>query len=41
MEPETGRFQKRELSDQHLDFPSINPAVSAKPYRYAWCVERL
>ena len=33
----SGTWTKRELSDQHLDFPSINPAYSTKPYRYAWC----
>ena len=26
------------LSDQHVDFPSINPAYSTKPYRFSWCV---
>ncbi len=33
----SGTWKKRELSDQHLDFPSINPAYSSKQYRYAWC----
>lgn len=33
----TGSWTKQELSDQHVDFPSINPAYSTKPYRFAWC----
>lgn len=32
------RWEKHELSDQHLDYPSINPAFSSNPaYRYTWC----
>lgn len=33
----SGSWTKQELSDQHVDFPSINPAYSTKPYRFAWC----
>lgn len=32
------RWEKHELSDQHLDYPGINPAFSSNPaYRYTWC----
>ncbi|CAE8606821.1 unnamed protein product, partial [Polarella glacialis] len=37
VQPATGAWTKRQLHDQHVDFPSINRSISGKPYRYTYC----
>jgi carotenoid cleavage dioxygenase-like enzyme len=36
LEPKTGRASARQLCDRHVDFPSVNPKLSAAQHRYVY-----